>query len=169
MNARRSRLSKRRIGLTAAAMTALLVFAGAASAHELKPAEAVASLKPYVQGVLNDPQVPFVFANISCSPGVPHLKTCTVSYDTQQTRAEEARRQAEWVCTRVPGPVQPPCGPRRPKRIAPWACTEQILTYHRPFPHGVPPPGTGLPDYTIYKKHLSRPCGRSKLLGPTFP
>ena len=151
-----------RIGFAVAAMTIVLVLPGAASANDLTGSEAAGKIRPYVQRVVDDPRTPFTHYRFSCPFLYPHQRKCTVNYDTPQTRADEDAKQAAWVCPRLPGPVQPPCAPRRPSRIAPWACTEQLLAYHKPHSHG---PFAPFGPYPVYLKHLSPPCGPTKLLG----
>jgi hypothetical protein len=105
----------------------LLLPAGA-SAHVLTSRAAINQLSPYVQRVLNDRARGYVGGLKRCQAGAPHLQACIVSYDTAATRADEQAKQAAWVC---PVPPRTPCGPRRPKRIAPWACVEHIQASYR--------------------------------------
>jgi hypothetical protein len=143
-------------------MATIVVFPSGASAYDLSAQDAVAKTKAYAQRVVDDPRTPFSYYRLSCPYLFPHQRKCTVNYDTPQTRADEAARQAAWVCPRLPGPVQPPCGPRRPSRLAPWACTELLLSYLKPHSHSVFAP---FGPYPVYLKHLSTPCGPTRLLG----
>ena len=133
-----------------------LVFASTASAHSLTARDALDKLRPYVQRVVDDPTTPYTQAHRTCTPGVPHRVGCTIGYDTPQTRADEDARQAAWVC---PVPPRTPCGPRRPKRIAPWACVEEIQVYSKPHS------GIATTRANIYAKHMRGQCGRTRLLG----
>ncbi len=134
-----------------------LLFTGTASAHDLTARSALNALTPYVQRVLADPTLPFIAALKSCRRGAGgHLQACTVSYDSAETRAAEAQRQTEWVC---PVPPRTPCGPRRPKRLAPYACVEHIQAYYKSHPL------IGGRSLDVHLKHTRGQCGKTRLLG----
>lgn len=165
---RRGTVADARISATFAAMAAVLVFPGAASADVLSLSEARARVLRHAQATVDHPRTPFVYGFVTCSGTANHEKACTVTYDTATTRAEEARRQAAWVC---PVPPRTPCGPRRPRRLAPWACTERMTAYYNPytrtFPHPLPAPGEGIGDLGyIWLRYNTTPCGPLRYSSP---
>jgi hypothetical protein len=142
------------------AMLGVFLLPAGASAHDLKASSALGALTPYVSRVLSDPQRGYTNALKSCRRGGGgHLQDCTVSYDNAQTRADEAARQAAWVC---PVPPRTPCGPRRPKRLAPWACVESLQAYHKAHTGIGPFGGRSL---NVHLKHTRGQCGPTRLLG----
>jgi hypothetical protein len=161
----RATFGRARSGCPVAVIAAVLAFPGAASADVLSTGEAGKRIREHAQKTVDHPQTPFTFFSYSCSGSANHEKTCVVSYDTPQTRGAEVTAQEQWVCRRLPGSaVRPNCQAQRPKRIAPWACTERILAYYNPylrtFPHPLPKPGEGLGDLGyVWLRYISGACG----------
>jgi hypothetical protein len=113
-NRRGGFMSKKRsayVGVLAGLVGAM-AFVPVASAHTLTRAEADSSARWVAQQKVNDPRTPYIFSTAVCdADGVPHIRGCTLFYDTPASRP-----------------------------TANWACTERIQIYYKPHNAGDPPP-----------------------------
>jgi hypothetical protein len=97
-----------------AALVGGMAFADVASAHYLPRDLAEQSAKAFAQSVVNDPRTPYIFGTAVCDPdsqAVPHLRGCTLMYDTPASRPTTQ-----------------------------WACTERVQIVYKPHNAGDPPP-----------------------------
>ena len=95
-----------------------MAFAPVVSAHTLSKDQAESSARNVAKKKVNDARTPYTYSEAVCdSQAVPHIRGCTLKYDTPATRSTSR-----------------------------WACVERIQIYYQPHNAGDPPPnypGTG--------------------------
>ena len=97
-----------------AALVGAMGVAETASAHYLPRDLAQQSARNFAQGVVNDPRTPYTYSTAVCDAdanAVPHIRGCTLMYDTPQSRPTSN-----------------------------WACTERVQILYKPHNAGDPPP-----------------------------
>ena len=97
-----------------AALVGAMGVAETASAHYLMRDTAQQSAMRFAQRLVDDPRTPYIFSTAVCdqdAQAVPHIRGCTLMYDTPQSR-----------------------------NTTRWACTERVQIFYQPHNAGDPPP-----------------------------
>ena len=79
-----------------AALVGLVAFAPVASAHTLRKADAESAARGVAQMKVDDARTPYTHSTAVCDPdsqAVPHIRGCTLKYDTPATRPT-----SQWAC-----------------------------------------------------------------------
>jgi hypothetical protein len=97
-----------------AALVGGMAFAPVVSAHTLSKDQAESSARSVANKKVKDGRTPYTYSEAVCdrdSQAVPHIRGCTLKYDTPATRSTSR-----------------------------WACVERIQIFYQPHNAGDPPP-----------------------------